>query len=180
MLDSVESIPVALVAPAAELAAAQRVSEAAKAKLDAAIAHHDQVAARIADADGRRREMIARCASGDRRPDDALALAVLDADKEELATMAREADAAIAAARQAHETAGNAVSTKKNAMDQAEVTRLEAALASHYEALEGKMLATLARLDQVGRQLHRQRPAVTPSKELRHELRRLAAAFGQY
>jgi hypothetical protein len=118
------------------------------------------------DLEGERASIIARRQQGDRRDDDGPRLALLDADREGLAGILAEKDAAVAAATAAAEAARRTLGTARYTFEREVDLREEAALDERLIEMDGLLLAAVTRANEVARRLGRGRPAWSPSQAL--------------
>jgi len=94
---------------AEHVARAEAAAEQTTAALRAAQAKLDQIDGRVGALQTERANIIARRTTGNTEPDDAAKVALIDADREGLAGLRRDAGAAVASARQVAEAAANQV-----------------------------------------------------------------------
>jgi uncharacterized Ntn-hydrolase superfamily protein len=167
-------------------AAAHAVAEAEHEQVKAAaalLAEQETCAgieARLAAIESDRAAIVGRRAGGDRRPDDAARLALLDADREGLRALLAEADAAVAAARGPSEQAERVLAAARFQLARCQDAAVEAAVLDHVRALDTAMLNAIAELEAVATRMGRTgRPAWSASSALYLKLRTLAAARGE-
>lgn len=167
---------VAIAAASKQVAAAERDHARAMKALTAAIGERDKRAGLLAGLNGQRAAVVARRQAGDRQPDDAAQLALLEADREGMNALLAEAEAAVALAQEPVNAAMQAVSVARHSLEQAVATAEEEALLAHAVVLDGLMLETVQRLERLRAGGN---PKWGPSPELRLALRRLSSMRGE-
>ena len=165
-----------VVAAAQAAVAAEARHAAAQTALGATESEADVIRRRILDLDGQRGAIVVRRREGEHRDDDGATLALLDADREGLAQIQAERDAAVAAARGPAEAAADALASARYALRRAEALAAERAVMEHAEELQQRLLEALAQLAEIGQQLGRGgRSAWHPSGDLMDALHKLHA-----
>ncbi len=163
---------------ARQVAVAAAASQKASAALAKAEAHRQRITDRITAKDAERAAIVSRRVRGKHDPDDAGALALIEADREGLSQMLVAADTDVAAAHgpaeQARQQHAAAQFTLQRAEDEAE----EEALVAHAAHLDALLLATVGQLADIAARTGRPRPAWAPSTELATALRRVMAVKG--
>jgi hypothetical protein len=165
-------------AAAQQVAAAVAQHQRAAEGLAQADASRAQVAERLAEFDNQRAAIIARHRAGNGHPDDPGRVALLDADRADLASMLADADGVVAAARVAVQEAGSALAMARAHFQCSEDELTEATLIEHIGRLDGLMTETLRQLGELGTRLGRGKAAWGPSAELWGGLRRIQAGRG--
>lgn len=168
---------VAIAAASRQLAAAEREHARALKSLTAAIGERNKRAGRVDVLHGEREAVVARRQAGDRQPNDAAQLLLLEADREGMNALLAEAEEAVAVAQAPVNASMQAMSTARQLLDQAVAAAEEEALLAHAVVLDGLMLETVQRLERL--RAGAGQPKWGPSAELRAALRRLSSMRGE-
>lgn len=129
-----------------QIAVAEQRLNAAKAALSAAEVERDAVAARIRKLDAVRAEIVARRQRGETRGDDGAVLELAAADREGLAAILAEREAAVAAAQAPAQTAQRALESARFTFVRLEAAMAEDALRERLEHLAGLMAQAIDEL----------------------------------
>ena len=160
----------AIVSAAEQLAEAEVRVEQATSALHAAEAARDDVHGRIQTLEGRRREIGARRAGGDRRDDDGAELALLHADAEALGVILTEHDVTAAATRGEAERATRVLDMAKYNFARTEDEALERQLVTYLEQVAPAMAQALAALRAAPDRLGGGRLSWAPPRDLMNRL----------
>ena len=157
---------------------AQQHLEDASAKLASASEAYHQVEQRVVALNAKRDEIIFRRQRGDQRPNDAADLALVDADRQGLAPILAEAQAAMDAARGPVQQAKRGLELSKQNLQLVEDGLAMAALLEHATKLGDLLFATLKQIDELHPRVGGGRVPWAPSQDLYQALLRRASSHG--
>jgi hypothetical protein len=160
------------------VASAQQNLESVSAKLASASAAYDQVGLRVVALDVKRDDIIGRRLRGDQRPSDAVDLALVDADRQALAPILAEAQAAVSAARSPVQQAKRDLDLQKQNLQLVEGRIKLAALVDYATQLGDLLSETIKQIDDLNPRVGGGRSPWAPPRELYHALHRRAAQYG--
>lgn len=160
------------------VATAQQQLETASAKLASASDEYERVEQRIVALNVSRDGIISRRVGGDQRSGDAAELALVDADRQALAPILAEAQAAMNAARGPVQQAKRAVDLAKQNLQIVEDRQAMAKLLDHATQLGDLLFETIKRIDDLHPRVGGGRLPWAPSRELYQALYRRAAQAG--
>jgi hypothetical protein len=160
------------------VASAQQHLENASAKLATAGVEYEQVEQRVVALNVKRDDIVSRRLGGDQRPGDAAELALVDADRQALAPILAEVQAAMDAARGPVQQARHAVEVSKQNLKLVEDRRAMAALLEHATQLGDLLSTTIKRLDDLHSRVGGGRLPWAPPRDLYQALHRRAAQYG--
>jgi chromosome segregation ATPase len=160
------------------VATAQQHLENASTKLASASEEYGQVQQRVVSLNAKRDDIILRRQRGDQRPNDAAELALVDADRQGLAPILAEAQAAMDAARGPVQQAKRELDLSKENLQIIEGRLTMAALVEHATQLGDLLSATIKRLDDLHSRVGGGRLPWAPPRDLYLALHRRAAQYG--
>jgi hypothetical protein len=167
-----------IVGAAQSVATAQQNLENTSAKFASAGEEYSLVEKRVVALNDKRDNIVSRRLGGDQRPGDAADLALIDADRQALASILAEVQAAMDAARGPVQVAKRAVDLSKQNLQLVEERLAMAALLEHATQLGDLLSTTIKRLDDLHSRVGGGRLPWAPPRDLYQALHRRAAQYG--